>query len=115
MTETHPTDLEQPFAFVLMMRPGTAHATVATLREGFAYGHSDLIDFVVDQISKQTPVPLPEKVGAVVESGDGTFYIRWAYDSHTHNPWIMAVNHENPIKSEDLPLITKVHFEGVDI
>jgi hypothetical protein len=113
-TETHPTDLEQPVAFVLMMRVGTANATVATLREVFGT-ENELAQWLINEITNQTPVRLPEKVGAVVQSSDRSFFIRWSYDAHTTQPWIAAVDLDNPIRSEDLPLITKVHFEGVDV
>jgi hypothetical protein len=111
MTEAHPADLDQPIGFVLMMRPGSARVFVDQLK-GAPGG---MFSQIATELEKQIPVQLPEKVGAVVESSDGTFYIRWATDSHTHHPWIMALDHENPIRSEDLPLITKVHFEGVDL
>lgn len=68
-----------------------------------------------DQVRNQIPVELPERVGAVVQSNDGQYFLRWSYDAHTTQPWIAAVDLDNPIRSEDLPLITKVHFMGVDL
>jgi hypothetical protein len=83
------------------------------LREGLG---GDLAKKIADQIASQTPVPeLPTKVGAVIESNTGQFFIRWAYDAHTHEPWIAAVDIATTWRTDDLPLITKVHFEGVDI
>jgi hypothetical protein len=112
-TETHPRDMEQPMPFVLMLTPAEAGAFARDLMDD-----NDVTTMereVAAQVLTQLPVRLPEKVGAVVQSSDGGFFLRWSYDSHTTQPWISAVDLDNPLRSEDLPLITKIYFEGVDL
>lgn len=70
---------------------------------------------IANQLSKQIPVKaLPVMIGAVVEAGTGERYIRWALDSHTHSPWIMELDHENPFRTDQLPVIVRTLFIGVE-
>lgn len=76
----------------------------------------DLLIQVQQAIADQIPIPAPVKIGAVVRAGDlGEVYIRWAYDNHTHSPWVAAGNHEVPFRTDEIGRITEVLSPGVDL
>jgi hypothetical protein len=100
-------------AFVLLMTPAEAGSFARDLLDDSDVTTTE--SEVAAILLAQVPVDLPERVGAVVQASDGSYFIRWSYDAHTTQPWIAAADLDNPIRGEDLPLITKVHFERVDI
>lgn len=68
------------------------------------------------RLADQRPIPVPVKIGAVVRAGDlGEVYLRWAYDNHTHSPWVAAGNHEQPCRTDEIGRITEVLSTGVDL
>lgn len=81
-------------------------------------GHdSAMANEIADRIRAQIPIPVPVKIGAVVRAMEGGIprtYLRWAYDSHTHEPW-QLVNTDETFRTEDVGRITEVLSPGVDV
>lgn len=65
-------------------------------------------------IRAQIPVPVPQKVGAVVKTDQGVF-LRWTYDAHSINPWIMASDVDTYLRTDEIGRIIEVLQPGVDL
>lgn len=87
--------------------------------------HRLMLETLASTIRAQIPIPVPSKIGAVVQtthrdspgairSTDGA-YIRWALDSRTTSPWIAASDHEEPYRTDQIGRIVRVLSEGVDL
>jgi hypothetical protein len=77
---------------------------------------------VAQQIRNQLPIPVPTKIGAVVQTDSGlcapdpTVFIRWASDEQTPEPWELPEELDRKTYSTaDLGRIIKVLSEGVDL
>lgn len=75
-----------------------------------------------DEIDKalagQLPLPTPTNIAAVVitqQHGVRNQYIRWAWDSHTHEPWINVNDNVNTYRTDQIGRIVDVPFEGLDL
>jgi hypothetical protein len=71
------------------------------------------------RLAVQRPIPVPVKIGAMVKThtemvGDRVF-LRWAWDSVTHEPWIEPQNQEQTYRTEDIGRITEVLSSGHDM
>lgn len=73
-----------------------------------------LLREISKSVRAQIPIPVPDKLGAVVQTDQGRF-IRWAFDVHTFRPWIAAQDHETPLRTDQIGRITEVLSEGVDV
>lgn len=69
---------------------------------------------VVRQLRAQIPIPAPVKIGAVVRTTTGD-YVRWAYDAHTHEPWLAANTADDTHRTDAIGRITEVLSPGVDL
>ena len=67
-----------------------------------------------DSIREQIPVPVPAGIGAVVQTREGQF-VRWAFDVHTHSPWIAVGDHETPLRTDQIGRISQVLSPGADL
>jgi hypothetical protein len=70
------------------------------------------------RLAVQRPIPVPVKIGAMVKThaevvGERVF-LKWAFDSVTHEPWIEAQNNEHTYRTEDIGRITEVLSPGCD-
>lgn len=78
-------------------------------------------DELAATLEKQLPIPVPEKIGAVVRTV-GAFapldqpvtFVRWALDHFTVSPWLQA-NSDTPYRTDEIGRITKVLAPGVDL
>lgn len=76
----------------------------------------EVADEVAATLEKQLPLPVPAKIGAVVRTDHNTCYIRWAYDAHTHEPWIEHSSDAfETYRTDAIGRITEVLSEGVDL
>lgn len=83
---------------------------------------NEIADEVAATLERQLPIPVPVKVGAVVRAvgaftplNEAETFVRWALDSRTHSPWIVAGNHEQPYRTDEIGRITAVLSPGVDL
>lgn len=93
---------------------------VANYRVRFMPGAANATEpMLAELLGKQIPIPVPTKIGAVVRTDHPNFdvpvFIRWAYDSRTHSPWVSANDHETPYRTNEIGRILDVPFEGVDL
>jgi hypothetical protein len=76
-------------------------------------------DLVLSALERQLPIPAPTQIGAIVRTDhpnpDHPVFVRWAFDSRTHSPWILLGNHEQPYRTDEIGRITEVLSEGVDL
>jgi len=103
-----------PMRFYVDLTPQYARELVQGLREE----NLGTVDFqtLAGALAKQVPVPaLPDKAGAVVRGPEQDFYQRWTYDAHSASPWLQLNSHEEPLRTDELPVITEVLFWGVDL
>lgn len=71
-------------------------------------------------LSAQLPIPVPVKVGAVVKTEmpvrGPRFFIRWAWDVSTTEPWIEHGDHDlSTYRTDQIGRITEVLSPGVDL
>lgn len=71
------------------------------------------------RLVSQQPIPVPVKIGAMVVTyipviGSRTF-LRWAFESATHQPWIEVGDIDHSYRTEDIGQITEVLSPGLDV
>jgi hypothetical protein len=90
--------------------------------EAWRAGSADAAGRVLIELKKQLPIPVPTKIGAVVETTNhtaqisiGTF-LRWAMDTQNAEPWVCVGDQSlGTYRSDDIGRITEVLSEGVDL
>jgi hypothetical protein len=84
----------------------------------FSVHTQQLLTQVREALRAQIPIPVPNKIGAVVRTEHptlGGYYLRWSHDNATHSPWIQVGNHEEPYRTDQIGRITEVLSEGADL
>jgi len=75
-------------------------------------------DEIDKALANQLPLPVPTNIGAIVTTlrpnGTRERYVRWAWDSHSHEPWI-EFNSDQTYRSDQIGRIVDVPFEGLDL
>lgn len=74
----------------------------------------DLLAGLRDSIRSQIPIPVPVKIGAMVKTDTGT-YLRWTYDMHSTEPWIMTNDVDTTLRTDDIGRIVEVLAPGTDL
>lgn len=78
-------------------------------------GHdSAMANEIADRIRAQIPIPAPVKVGAVVRT-DSSNYLRWTYDMHSNEPWVLCNSVDETFRTDEIGRITEVLSPGVDL